>query len=221
MLPLFADDPVVEIASDSTKKLIVAVIVTVVSTVASFLVGRYWGRYKAHREWKNKEFMGRIIVSLNILADDTLKIRTVIEKSLEEVFLNQIAIDKVLSAANRCTVDNPILPLPAADRWYVLNFVLNAIAEHFVLGQVRYDAGEKVTVVRYALFLTCEMVGDERIRKVRAMLVKEAHLKDFPYPDTLPKLENPWHDFRIKTLRTAAAAYRKEPDQFLMFEACV
>ncbi len=221
MIPLFGDDVVADIANDSGKKIAVAVIVTVVTSVASFVVGRYWGRYKASREWHRKEFLNRVIVSLNVFADGFLKIRTVMERSLEEVFLNQVAIDKVLAAARRCTPDSPILPIDRQDRWYLLNFVLNAVAEHFAAGQVKQDAGEKVTVVRYALFLTAELVGDERIRKVRAMLVKQEHLTNFPYPDTLPKLENAWHEDRIKTLRKAAELYATEPDYFLTLEVCV
>ncbi len=220
-LPLLADDAVVEIANDSGKKIAVAAIVGIVSTIASFLIGRYWGRFKAQREWKKKEFMGRVIVSLNIFADGALKIRTIMEKNLEDVFLNQIAVEKVLAAAKRCTPEMPLMPIAKEDRWFLLNFVLNAVAEHFVAGQVKYDAGEKVTVVKYALFLTCELVGDERIRKVRAMLVKVEHLANFPYPDALPKLENPWHEDRIKTLRSAAALYAKEPDNFLTLEVCI
>jgi hypothetical protein len=219
MLPLLAQ--IDDIANESGKRLIVTVIVGVISTVASFLIGRYWGRYQAGRQWAKKEFLDRVIVSLNIFADEALKIRTVMERSLEEVFLNRVAIDKVLAAARQCTPDQPILPIPKADRWYLLNFVLNAVAEHFVVGQIRQDAGERVTVVRYALFLTAELVGDERIRKVRAMLVKKDHLVHFPYPDAPPKLENPWHDVRVKTLKAAAALYAAEPDHFLTLEVCV
>ncbi len=217
---LFADD-VTDIANDSGKKILVTIIVAIITSIASFLVGRYWGRWRAHREWHTKDFLGRIIVSLNIFADGYLKIRTVIEKSLEEVFLNQIAIEKVQAASRQCTVENPIMPIAQADRWYLLNFVLNAVAEHFVAGQIRQDAGEKVTVVRYALFLTAELVGEERIRKVRAMLVKEELLRNFPYPDSMPKLENAWHEDRIRTLRKAAQLYAKEPDYFLTLEVCV
>lgn len=217
---MFAD-AVDEVTSESAKKLITTVAVAAVTGLASYLFGRYYGRYRAGREWHRKEFMGRIIVSLNIFADGMLKIRTVLEDNLESVFLNQLAIEKVTAAAKKTTLDNPILPIPKADRWFLLNFVLNAVAEHFVAGQIRLDAGQPVTKVRYALFLTCELVGDERIRKVRAMLVKEELLKQFPYPDTLPGLENPWHEDRIKTLRAAAALYAKEPDNFLMLEVCV
>ena len=221
MLFLLGDDPVGDIANDSGKKILVSVIVAVVTGVFSFFVGRYWGWYKAHREWKSKEFMNRVIVSLNIFDAGVLKIRTVMERSLEEVFLNQVAIDKVLAAAKLCTPEKPLLPIPKEDRWYLLNFALNAVAEHFAAGQIRLDAGQPVIKVRYALFLTCEVVGEERIRKVRAMLVKQDHLSNFPYPDTLPTLENPWHADRIKTLRIAAATYAIEPDDFLTLEVCV
>lgn len=190
-------------------------------SIVSFGIGRWWGRWKAGREWKKKEFFNRVIVSLNIFADDHLKIRTVMEDSLDKVFLNQVAIDKVLAAAKACTADAPILPIEKADRWYILNFVLNEVAERFAEGQVKLDAGLPVTKLKYALFLTCEIVGEERIRKVRAMLIREPLLREFPYPTTMPKLENPWHEDRIKTLRQASALYAKEPDNFLTLEVCV
>jgi hypothetical protein len=210
-----------EVGDDVTKRIVVTVIVAAITSTATFFAGRWWGRYKASRQWHRKEFLDRLIVSLNVFADGYLKLRTVMERSLDEVFLNRLAVDKVWAAARKTTVDQPILPIPKEDRWYLLNFVLNAVAEHFVAGNIRQDAGQPVTVVKYALFLTCEQVGDERIRKVRAMLVRADVLADFPYPDTLPKLENHWHDFRVKTLRTAAGLYKKEPDNFLMLEVCV
>jgi hypothetical protein len=221
---LFADettDAVARIASDSAQKIIVTVVVSAVTTVAAFLFGRYWGRYKAQRVWASKEFFDRVIVSLNILADGGLKIRTVFERSIQEVFLNTVAIDLVGRASRACTADQPLMMIPKADRWYVLNFVLNAVAEHFSVGHVKRDAGVPVASVKYALFLTCEVVGDERIRKVRAMLLRQDLLENFPYPDTVPQLENPWHADRIKTLRQASAAYKTDPDLFLMLEVCV
>ena len=218
---LFAADDVEGFLSDSGKKIAVTIVVSVLTSLAAFVFGRYYGRWKAHREWESKEFLNRVIISLNILHDGTLKIRTVLERSIEEVFLNPIAIEKIQAAVKLCTPDNPILPIPKADRWYLLNFVLNAVAEHFVAGQLKLDAGRPVTTLRYALFLTCEVVGDERIRKVRAMLVRRDVLDDFPYFDSMPKLENPWHEDRIKTLRRASALLKSEPDNFLMLETCV
>jgi hypothetical protein len=210
-----------QIGDDYTRRVIVTILVAATTSTATFFAGRWWGRYKASRQWHRKEFLDRVIISLNIFADGFLKIRTVMERSLEEVFLNKLAVDKVWAAAKRTTADNPIMPIAKDDRWYLLNFVLNAVAEHFVTGNIRQDAGQPATVVKYALFLTCELVGEERIRKVRAMLIRRELLEKFPYEDSMPQLENPWHTDRIKTLRAAAALFKKEPDNFLTLEVCV
>lgn len=210
-----------DVGNDFVRRIIVTVAVAAVTSTVTFFVGRWWGRYKASRQWQRKEFLERIIVSLNIFADGYLKIRTVLERSLEEVFLNRLAVSKVLAAAKATTRDNPLMPIAREDRWFILNFVLNAVSELFVTGHVKQDAGEKVSRVRYSLFMTCEHLGDERIRKVRAMLIRTDLLENFPYADTMPNLESPLHDDRIRTLRKAAELYKKEPDNFLTLEVCV
>jgi hypothetical protein len=86
---------------------------------------------------------------------------------------------------------------------------------------VRYDAGQPLRPVTYVVFLTCEVLGADRIRKVRAMLLRKELLEEFPYPDSMPKLERDWHDQRIITLRRAAEVYRSEPDNFLPIEIYV
>lgn len=210
-----------EVSDEYLKRIVVTILVAATTSTATFFAGRWWGRYQARKQWVAKEFLDRINVSLNIFADGFLKIRTVMEKSLAEVFLNRVAVEKVELAARATTVDNPMMPVLREDRWFLLNFVLNAISEHFVAGHMRQDSGQPVTPVKYALFLTCELVGDERIRKVRAMLVRQDLLLDFPYLDNMPKLENPWHEDRIKTLRRAAEDYKKHPDNFLTVEVCM
>ncbi len=211
----FLNDP--EVA----RRVLSAVLIFLCTTVASFVVGRWWGRYQAKRQWQRKEFLGRITVSLNTLADGWLKIRTIFERSLEEVFLNRVAVEKVHAASLRATVDNPLLPIEPKDRWFLLNFVLNAVAERFSGGLMRYDAGQPMKSVTYLLFLTCEVVGEDRIRKVRAMLLRKELLEQFPYTETMPQLEQEWHKDRILTLRRAADLYRKEPDNFLPLEVYV
>lgn len=210
-----------QVSAEYTKRVIVTVLVAATTSGATFLFTWWYAKRQASRQWYAKEFLDRVIVSLNIFADGGLKIRTVMERSLDEIFLNKLAVSKVWTAARATTLDNPVMPIAKEDRWFLLNFVLNAVAELFVEGHIRRDAGQPVTVVKYALFLTCELVGDERIRKVRAMLVRHDLLENFPYPDTLPALENPWHADRIKTLRAAAALYKTEPDNFLILEVCV
>jgi len=202
-------------------RVVTAVIIFFGTTVLSFVVGRYWGRYQAWRQWQSKRFLGRINVSLNSLMDGVLKIRTIFERSLEEVFQNPIAIEKVRAASGRTTVADPLLPIDKEDRWYLLNFVLNAVAERFSSELVRYDAGQPLKPVTYMLFLTCEVVGPDRLHKVRAMMIRKEHLENFPHRDTMPRLEREWHADRIVTLRRAAEVYQKEPDNFLALEIYV
>jgi hypothetical protein len=206
---------------DILTKIVGGVAVFLLTTGLSFIIGRYWGRYQAHHAWENKQFLGRIIVSLNSLTDGWLKIRTVFERSLEDIFLNPLAVEAVRTASLKTTVDNAILPIDKKDRWFLLNFVLNAVAEHFSDGMVRYDAGEARKPVVYLIFLTCEKVGDDRIRKVRALMIRQDLLVPFPYMDKVPQLEKAYHEDRIVTLRQAAMIYQKEPDNFLPIEIYV
>src|SRR5262245_57067948 len=209
------------LSDDSILKAVLSIGVPVVTTVVSFVAGRWWGKYRARRQWERKDFLGRIIVSVNLLHEGKLRIRTIMERTLEEIFPNALVVQKVSTAAEKTTVENPLMPIAKEDSWYVLNFVLNHVAEHFTSGIVKMDAGQPVTKVVYAIFLTCERVGDERLRKVRAMMLRKDLLENFPYPDSMPELENPWHADRIVTLRRAAELYRTRPDQFLMLEVCV
>lgn len=213
--------PLADFWSETATKSGATIAVAIVSTIVSFVVGRWWGRYRARKQWEAKEFLGRIIVSLNSFADDTLKIRTIFERSLDEVFLNPHAVEMVQEAAKRTTPDNPLLPIAKDDTWYLLNFVLNPVAEKFVAGVVREDFGEPVKKATYAIALTCEVVGESRIRKVRAMMIRRELLLEFPYMESMPRLENPWHSDRIVTLRKMCAAYATNPELFLSLEVCV
>lgn len=215
MLFTFLTDPEV------MKRVASSVLIFFATSVLSFVVGRWWGKHQAKKQWRSKQFLGRIIVSLNSLTDGWLKIRTIFERSLEEVFLNPVAIDKVRAASLRTTADNPLLPIAKEDRWYLLNFVLNAVAERFSSDLMRYDAGQPLRPVTYLLFLTCEVLGEDRIRKVRAMMLRKDLLEEFPYQDSIPKLEREWHSDRLATLRRAAELYKNEPDNFISIEIYV
>lgn len=218
MMP-FAD--FLGLSDDVIQKILLSVGLPTVTTVVSFLIGRWWGNYRARRQWERKDFLGRIIVSLNMLQENRLRIRTIMERTLEEMFPNALVVEKVRDAAMKTTVDNPMMPIDKKDCWFLLNFVLNNVAEHFVQGVVKMDAGAPVTKTVYGLFFTCEQVGEERIRKVRAMLLRKEYLENFPYPDSMPELENAWHSDRIVTLRRAAAAYKTNPELFLFLEIVV
>lgn len=210
-----------DIATELVEKGIVAVIALVVSALGSYVFGRWYARYLAQRAWQRRDFGGRVIVSLNIIRDGKLRIRSLLEKSMEAVFLNPAAVEMVEAAAQKTTVEDPILPIPKDDVWFLLNFVLNAVAEQFTPGLVRLDAGEPVKEVTYVICLTSEPAGDDRIRKVRALLVRRDLLVDFPYTDSMPDLEVPWHVDRVRTLRRMAERFRTHPEYFLTMNLCV
>ncbi|MBY0522855.1 MAG: hypothetical protein K2R98_05635 [Gemmataceae bacterium] len=205
--------------SETNKKVVTSVVIFFLTTLASFVIGRSWGKYKANRDWSNKHFLGRVIVSLNVFSDGFLKIRTIFERSLEDVFINSAAVAKVLSASKLTRQDQPILPIAKEDRWFLLNFVLNAVSEEFNQGLVHFDAGQPLRPVTYLICLTCEAVGPDRIRKVRAMMIRKDLLLNLPAE--IPKLEQPWHADRFVTLNHCAKVYRTEPDNFLELEVYV
>lgn len=186
-------------------------------TAALFMaVGWYVGRRRAMSEWRRKQFFGRLNISLNTLQDGYLRIRTIVEKTCDEVFLNSLAADTVSKAARKTTEKNPILALAKDDYWYYLNAVLNEVAERFAAGQVKQDLGLPVTKDRYLICLTSENAGALRTRKVRAMLIKKKVLEALPEEE--PKFEHPNHRTRWETLQFLAAEYRKQPHQFIEME---
>ena len=195
--------------------------------LVSLLFGLWWGRRRARREWRNKQFLSRVNTSLNTFEETPvghlLKIRTLSEKDALEVFLNQIAVERVQAATARTSKDDPLLPL-GEDAWYVLNAVLNEISEQFAAGHVRRDLGAATTTGRYLIALTYEHDGAMKTRKVRAMVIRKDRLETlFPPPSAEadpPVLltERPNHATRLRTLRQLADAWRRDPSHFLEVE---
>jgi hypothetical protein len=182
------------------------------------LVGLF-ARYRSRKAWQRGHLIEQLNVSLNVLSGDELKIRTILERPIGEIILNQHARERVIAASKKTTDDDPLILLPGADHSFILNYILNATAEHFSAASVRADLGIPTLSAKYALFLTCEPATDERHRKIRAMLLKRDLMENFPYDDgALPKLERPHHADRIKTLRVASRKFKENPELFPMLE---
>jgi len=183
------------------------------------LVGWYFGKWRARAHWKKQEFLDRLNISLNSIDGGVLKIRTLSEKHCAEVFLNSSASDAVQAAARKTTAQNAMLPLPVNDTWFYLNAVLNDLSEQFALGVMKRDMGIPGTSAIYLIALTCEVSGEMRTRKIRAMVIKKAVLTSLPAE--MPKLESPNHSKRWETLQQLAHEYAREPKRFLEMELCV
>ena len=48
-----------EVQAEYTKRIIVTILVAATTSTATFFVGRWYGRYKASRQWHAKEFLDR------------------------------------------------------------------------------------------------------------------------------------------------------------------
>lgn len=208
-MPPFLES-VFEFARDYAFELIAAGVFTA--------AGWYLGQRRARSKWRKREFLDRLNFSLNIVDDEQLLIRTLMEKSCEEVFLNSVAVTTVLDAARRTTAEDSLLPLPEQDYWYYLNAVLNEVAEKFAIGSLKQDMGQPVDKATYVICLTCESAGPMKTRKVRAMVVRKERLLNLP--ESKPRFEQEHHITRWQTLNQLAAAYRNTPHRFLDVEIC-
>jgi hypothetical protein len=190
------------------------------SGFAVLAIGWFLGKRRARSEWKRKTFYDRLNVSLNIIEPGKpLRIRTLLEKSCQDVFLNKVAVETVIAAGQKTSERNPILPLPKDDYWYYLNAVLNELAERFATGEVKRDLGVPVVTKKYLICLTSEVAGDLRTRKLRAMVIGKELLESLPADP--PEFERPWHHNRWDTLKAMALAWRERPHQFLEMEISV
>ena len=199
--------------------------------LVGLVIGWWWGRRKAKREWNKKQFIRRLNVSLNLLEPNkttggppTLRIRTLLEKDAKDVFLNDVAVEHLVAAANKTKKDDPLLPL-GDDSWYMLNAVLNEISEQFAAGFLKSDLGLPTCVGTYIIALTYERDGAMKTQKVRAMVIQKDSLRaclptrnDETGEKTEPlepHYERPNHATRWRTLRQLALAWQAEPERFL------
>lgn len=186
-------------------------------TAAGFtLLGWLVARYRAQREWARREFFNRLNISLTSVIDGTLKIRTLSEKECTDIFLNKVAVDRLISIAQQTTKENPVIPISKEDSWFYLNSVLNELSEQFAEGLLKREAGRPVDAIRYLICLTNECDGDLRTRKVRAMVIRKELLLNLP--ETQPSLESPNHAIRWRTLQQMQKIYASEPWRFIEAE---
>ncbi len=192
--------------------------VNIITAAWFILVGWFFGKRKVSKDWEKREFFDRLNVSLNIIRDGKLKLRTLEETRCELLFPNSKAAQTVIDAAKKTTLENPILDLPKKDYWYYLNAVLNEISEQFATGALREDLGLPVTCEQFVICLTSEVDDNLRMRKVRAMIIRKSLLENLP--KERPKLSREEHDTRWGTLLKLAKAYQATPYQFLVVELC-
>ncbi|MEK7487388.1 MAG: hypothetical protein AABZ60_23920, partial [Planctomycetota bacterium] len=150
----------------------------------------------------------------------TLKLRTIFEKDIHDIFLNDQAIGIVRERAMQTQPGHPVLLFEKEDAWFILNYVLNEISEKFAQGLIKRDMGLPTTTKNYLFCLTCEREGALRIQKIRIMLMEKEKFEKFPMEGELV-LDSPIHTIRVKTLRHMKELYQKEPHHFMRVEISI
>ena len=208
-----------KVLGESLKELVDNAFVKALIPLVTLLLGFYGRRLFDWFRWRRKQFLHRIIVSLNSFHDGKLLLRTIMEKSCEEVFLNSYAVNVVVSAAQKTTDKNPVLELPKDEAWHILNSALNAVAEEFHQGVVQRDMGLPVKSERYVFCLTHERADDVKQEKVRLLMIRSDVLANLP--KEMPALESPHHRLRFETLHKMAESRKTRPDLFAEVEICM
>jgi hypothetical protein len=165
-------------------------------------------------QWRSKQFLARVNFSLNYVAGDSLAMRTLLETTANEVWLNDYGVGHVIAAARRAAVDQPFLMLPdPGDRDFVNRAVLNVLSERFAETYLAASLGQAVDIRPHVFGLTCEKYGDIRTLKLRVLIIEEQTLADLFGPTnrvatlttSIPILRS-----RLTTLRIMYDLYQKD-----------
>ncbi|MEM6688171.1 MAG: hypothetical protein AAF664_02010 [Planctomycetota bacterium] len=188
--------------------------IVIAASVASYLAGR-----RSLTQWRRRDFLGRLNVSLTYLEGETLRIRTILETDAEEIFLNASASTAIVQMAKKTTAENPLIPIPPEDRWFYLNSILNEISERFAHGHLKRAMDASVVEDDFLIALTCERAGKVRTQKIRALLFRRQFLENLP--EEAPRYESPNHDTRWQTVQFLAERWTDSPDEFLELRLCL
>ena len=164
---------------------------------------------KRRYDWRLRRFTQQVNFSLNTVVEAegsrTLLLRTLLEDSAAQVWINDYGVGRVLKAARRTTVENPFLQIPEArDRDLVMIAVLNVLSERFSDAFVAQVLGMPTTTDTFLFGLTWERYGEMKTQKLRVMVIKRSDLESM-FDDRIDSREihvtEESHRPRINTLR--------------------
>ena len=139
-------------------------------------LGVAWRRRRG--QWRNKEFLGQVNFSLNLIGD-TLSMRTLRETDTTAVWPNAYGVGLLHAAAKRTTDKNPFIRLPEkSDREYLHRAVKNALSQLCPEAFVAAALGAPVRRGTFLFAITCERYGEIRTIKLRVLLIEEATLRE-------------------------------------------
>lgn len=215
-------------AIDISPSVIFDFLLKLFGPILGVLAGWYWGQWQANASWKKKEFKTVLLLGLNQIqrldpqASEqkyaaSLKLRTLFERKIESIFPNKAMLDLVTQGIEKTTEQDPLVRFPKEDGWFVLNRVLNEIAEQFATGTLKRDMGLPVHNQSYLFCLTFERDGKMHQFKPRVLMIQKQELLNFPDNGAI-LLESPNHEVRVRTLRQLKKEYQSNPHLFMELE---
>ena len=137
---------------------------------------------KRRYDWRQRRFTQQVNFSLNSLTEtngtSTLLLRTLLEDSAAQVWINDYGVGRVLKAARRTTVENPFLQIAELrDRDLAMIAVLNVLSERFSDAFVAQVLGIPAVTDTFLFGLTWERYGEMKTQKLRVMVIKRSDLQ--------------------------------------------
>ena len=178
--------------------------------------------FRRRRDWKKRRFGERVNVSLNRVADTKegglkLELRTLMEDSAHNVWLNRYGVRRVLAAAARTTTEQPFLSVePVSEMEQINRAVLNTLSERFAEAFLARSLGLDVVEELFLFGVCWERYGDIHDHKLRVVVIRPEDLERICSADAL-EVDEPSHAARITTLR-AMAALKAAPESRLIGE---
>jgi hypothetical protein len=164
--------------------------------------GILWVYFRKRADWARKQFLTQVNFSLTYVRDGKMAMRTLMESTAQQVWLNDLGVKKVARAAAKTTRDQPFVELEdPVDMDFVYRAVLNVLSEKFAESYLAETLGLPVTAQEYLFTISFERYSDIRTLKLRVLLVSEKDLDEHFGPEGKVELPNDIYKARLKTMR--------------------
>ncbi len=137
---------------------------------------------KRRYDWREQRYTQQVNFALNIPVEEdgatTLLLRTLLEDSAANVWINPFGVSRVLKAARFTTPEDPFLRIrDAQERDAVMIAVLNVLSERFSDAFIARAVGLPVKTDVFLYGLTWERYEGMKTQKLRVTIVKRADLE--------------------------------------------
>jgi len=170
--------------------------------------GIAWVWYRKRADWSRKEFLRQINFSVSYVADGKLVIRTLLETSAQQVWLNDRGVQQIIRAAARTTPTQPFIRLAdPGDMAFLYRAVLNVLSEKFADAFLAQGMDLPAQFATYRFAVTCERFADMRTLKIRVLLIRDEDLQ-MTFADGNPvEVPSAYYAPRLQALREMAKLF--------------